>query len=330
MADISTGLYSALSILALLYSRDAGSDSGGHGNAVAVSLFDTMTDLMGYPLTYTQHSGVDQQPLGMSSPAVAPYGAYRTADGQTVVLGTTNDAEWQRLSRQILQRDDLADDPRFASNSGRCAHRDILDEAIGAWCAAHDLEHVQKTADAAGIGNARYNLPSEVLVHPQLTARDRWRQVDTPAGPIPALLPPPVISGYQPAMGAVPGLGQHTDAVLAELGIAADEIVALRAPRRHRTGLPLMSEESVLLCSDRNGVRTLTLNRPQRKNAINRELWIALAEALTAAGNDRGVRAVVITGAGGAFCSGADIATSRRQSPGAQAAAADRRGAGAA
>jgi itaconate CoA-transferase len=91
------------------------------------------------------------------------------------------------------------------------------------------LEHVQKTADAAGIGNARYNLPSEVLTHPQLTARDRWRQVDTPAGPISALLPPPVISGYQAPMGAVPGLGQHTDTVLAEIGIAEDEIAALRA-----------------------------------------------------------------------------------------------------
>jgi crotonobetainyl-CoA:carnitine CoA-transferase CaiB-like acyl-CoA transferase len=222
VADISTGLYSALSILALLYSRDG-------GRAVSVSLFDTMTDLMGYPLTYAEHAGVDQQPLGMSSPAVAPYGAYRTADGQTVVLGTTNDAEWQRLSREILQRDDLADDQRFATNAGRVVHRDILDEAIGAWCASHDLEHVQKTADAAGIGNARYNLPSEVLSHPQLTARDRWRNIDTPTGPIRALLPPPVISGYRPPMGPVPGLGQHTDSVLAELGIADDEIVALRA-----------------------------------------------------------------------------------------------------
>ncbi|MGH3633128.1 CaiB/BaiF CoA transferase family protein [Mycobacterium sp.] len=225
VADISTGLYSALSILALLHSRDCGRVAG---KSVTVSLFDTMTDLMGYPLTYTQHSGIDQQPLGMSSPAVAPYGAYRTADRQTVVLGTTNDREWQRLSRGILQRDDLADDQRFASNAGRVAHRDILDEAIGAWCAAHDLEHVQKTADAAGIGNARYNLPSEVLEHPQLTARDRWAQVDTPAGPIRALLPPPVIAGYRPPMGAVPGLGEHTDSVLAELGIADDEITALR------------------------------------------------------------------------------------------------------
>jgi itaconate CoA-transferase len=228
MADISTGLYSALSIVALLYSRDAGWDSGGHGNSVAVSLFDTMTDLMGYPLTYTQHSGIDQTPLGMGSPAVAPYGAYRTADGRTVVLGTTNDAEWQRLSRKIIQRDDLADDPRFASKVGRCAHRDVLEDAVGAWCAVHNLEHVQKTADAAGIGNARYNVPSEVLVHPQLTAQDRWRQVDTPTGPIQALLPPPVIAGHQLTMGAVPALGQHTDSVLAELGIATDEIAALR------------------------------------------------------------------------------------------------------
>lgn len=229
VADISTGLYSALSILALLYSRDCRRPTGVKANAVAVSLFDTMTDLMGYPLTYTRHSGIDQQPLGMSSPAVAPYGAYRTADNQTVVLGTTNDREWQRLSHDILRRDDLAGDERFATNAGRVAHREILDEAIGAWCARHDLEHVQKTADAAGIGNARYNLPSEVLVHPQLSARDRWRRIDTPAGPIPALLPPPVISGYEPPMGAVPGLGEHTDSVLAELGVGDGEIAALRA-----------------------------------------------------------------------------------------------------
>ncbi len=225
IADISTGLYSALSIMALLFSRD---DRARRGGAVNVSLFDTMMDLMGYPLTYTQHSGIDQQPLGMSSPAVAPYGAYRTADGQTVVLGTTNDREWQRLAREIIERPDLADDARFAGNSDRVANRVVLDEAIQSWCARRDLEEVQKIADAAGIGNARYNLPSEVLEHPQLSARDRWRTVQTTAGPIRAILPPPIIDGYEQPMGPVPGLGEHTDAVLAELGLSGNDIGGLR------------------------------------------------------------------------------------------------------
>jgi len=225
IADISTGLYSALSIMALLFSRG---DRARRGGAVNVSLFDTMMDLMGYPLTYAQHSGIDQQPLGMSSPAVAPYGAYRTADGQTVVLGTTNDREWQRLAREIIERPDLADDARFAGNSDRVANRAALDEAIQSWCARHDLADVQKIADAAGIGNARYNLPSEVLEHPQLSGRDRWRTVQTSAGPIEAILPPPIIDGYEQPMGPVPGLGEHTDAVLAELGLSGTDIGGLR------------------------------------------------------------------------------------------------------
>jgi len=246
VADVCSGLYAALSILAMLCgrsrpagdiehrSRPAGDiehrnrETTRDGNAVRVSLFDTATELMGYHLNYTRHSGIDQQPLGMGSPAVAPYGAYRTADDQIVVLGTTNDAEWQRLARDILQRNDLAVDERYRTNTGRVTHREVLDEVVGTWCAQHDLAHIQKTADAAGIGNARYNVPSEVLEHPQLAARDRWRHIDTPNGPIPALLPPPVIAGYEPPMGAVPGLGQHTDSVLAELGIDDDEIARLR------------------------------------------------------------------------------------------------------
>ena len=246
VADVCSGLYAALSILAMLCGRSRPAGDIEHrsrpagdiehpnrekrraGNAVRVSLFDTATELMGYHLNYTRHSGIDQQPLGMGSPAVAPYGAYRTADDQMVVLGTTNDAEWQRLARDILQRNDLAVDERYRTNTGRVTHRDVLDEVVGTWCAQHDLAHIQKTADAAGIGNARYNVPSEVLEHPQLAARDRWRHIDTPNGPVPALLPPPVIAGYEPPMGAVPGLGQHTDSVLAELGIDHNEIARLR------------------------------------------------------------------------------------------------------
>ena len=227
VADVSTGLYAALSIVALLCGRARSGISAPA--SVAVSLFDSMTELMGYSLTYTQHTGVDQQPLGMGSPAVAPYGAYPTADGHTVVLGTTNDREWQRLARDLLDRPDLADDKRFAGNADRVEHREVLDAEIGAWCARHDLAHIQSGADAVGIGNSRFNTPSDVVAHPHLVARDRWREIDTPGGPVRALLPPPVISGYEAPMGAIPALGQHTDAVLAGLGIDADEIASLRA-----------------------------------------------------------------------------------------------------
>lgn len=227
MADVCTGLYAALSIVAMLYAKQA--QRRERPATAAVSLFDTMTELMGYSLTYTQHSGVDQQPRGMGSPAASPYGAYRTADRQTVVLGTTNDREWQRLAREVIGRPDLADDERFRTNSGRVRHADLLDAEIGAWCARHDLADVQRRADEAGIGNSRFNVPSEVVAHPHLVARDRWRKIDTPIGPVPVLLPPPVISGYEPPMGAIPGLGQHTDSVLAELGLGVDDSARLRA-----------------------------------------------------------------------------------------------------
>lgn len=229
VADISTGLYAALSIMALLIGRERRDGAAPVPMpAVALSLFDTMTDIMGYQLTYTAHSGIDQQPLGMSSPAVAPYGAFSTRDGHTVVLGTTNDREWQRLAREIIERPDLADDPRYATNPDRCSRRDELNEVIETWCAQHDLADIQETADKAGIGNSRYNTPGEVIAHEHLRVRDRWRPVDTPRGQISALRPPPVITGFEQPMGSVPGLGEHTDAILVELGLTDREIATLR------------------------------------------------------------------------------------------------------
>jgi crotonobetainyl-CoA:carnitine CoA-transferase CaiB-like acyl-CoA transferase len=222
MADVCTGLYAAIGILARL------ADRGRGGGTVSVSMFDTMADLMGYALTWTRYTGIDQEPVGMGSPAVAPYGAYPTADGQTVVLGTTNDREWQRLAGELMGRPDLAADSRYRHNPDRVAHRDTLDAELASWCARHDLADIQARADAAGIGNARYNTPREVVDHRQLAQRDRWREVGSPVGPVTALLPPPIMSGYQPVLGAVPGLGEHTEAVLAELGFDAAAFRSLR------------------------------------------------------------------------------------------------------
>jgi len=224
VADATTGLYAAFAILAALRERER----TGRGTVVALSMFDTMVEFMGYPLTFTRHTGIDQAPVGLGSPAVAPYGSYATADGQTAVLGTTNDAEWQRLCA-IIGRPDLAADPRYAGNADRVVHRDELDDAIAAWCAQHPLADVQAAADGAGIGNARYNLPSEVLAHPHLAARDRWREVATPGGPVIAALPPPVFGGAVPAMGAVPALGEHSDSVLGWLGYDPAAIAQLHA-----------------------------------------------------------------------------------------------------
>lgn len=225
-ADTSSGLYAAVSVLAALYGRDA---AGRGGAAVGIGMFDVMTELMGYALHWTRHTGQEQQPVGMGSPAVVPYGAYATSDGHTVVLGTTNDAEWRRFARAVIDRPDLADDPRYATAAGRVRHRDELDAAVGAWCAGHTLATIQAAADAAAIGNSRYNTPAEVLAHPHLAARNRWGEVGTPNGPVPALLPPPVTAAWEPRMDPVPGLGEHTPAVLAELGCDVAEIAALRA-----------------------------------------------------------------------------------------------------
>src|ERR1035441_9263666 len=161
---------------------------------------------MGFALKYTRHTGEERQPNGMSTPMVAPYGGYPTSDGQTVVLGTTNDREWQRLALQMLERPDLAADPRFATNIARCGKRDVIDEAISAWTRQHPLAEIQSVADAAGIGNSRYNTVKDVIGHPQLEQRGRWQNVGSPprAPPPPPPPPPPRGGGG----GDPPGAGR--------------------------------------------------------------------------------------------------------------------------
>jgi crotonobetainyl-CoA:carnitine CoA-transferase CaiB-like acyl-CoA transferase len=150
---------------------------------------------------------------------VAPYGAYPTRDGRTVVLGTTNDAEWRRLATEILGRPDLAEDPRLAANDQRCDARARLDGIIAGWTAERDLEEVLARADAARIGCATLNSIGDVLDHPQLSQRGRWVEVGSPAGAISALAAVPTSPRWRLPLDAVPGVGEHTALILDELDL---------------------------------------------------------------------------------------------------------------
>jgi len=213
IADIGTGLYAYSSVLAALYQRE----QTGRGAVIPIAMLDVVGEMMGFALNRMLHGGDELQPVGMGSPMVAPYGAYPTADGQTAVLGTTSDREWRRLTRDMLDRPDLAEDPRYAHNGDRVQHRAELDQLLGGWCAQRDLAEIQRRADDAGIGNARLNGVRDLAEHAQLAARGRWRQVDTPVGPVPALLPPGLALEWTPVSGSVPALGADTDAIRAEV-----------------------------------------------------------------------------------------------------------------
>jgi crotonobetainyl-CoA:carnitine CoA-transferase CaiB-like acyl-CoA transferase len=214
VADIGTALYAYSSVLAALYERER----TGRGAVIGVAMLDVAAEMMGFALNQVLHGGGEPQPVGMGSPIVAPYGAYPTADGQTAVLGTTSDREWRRLTNDLLERPDLADDPRYAHNDDRVRHRAELDQLVGEWCARRDLAEIQRRADEARLGNARLNSVRDLAEHEQLKRRGRWREVGSPAGPVPALLPPALAASWPVISGRVPALGEDTEAIRAEVG----------------------------------------------------------------------------------------------------------------
>ncbi|NEW26657.1 CaiB/BaiF CoA transferase family protein [Nocardia cyriacigeorgica] len=213
IADVGTALYAYSAVLGALYDRER----TGRGAVIALSMLDVVSEMMGFALNQYLHAGTEPEPVGMGSPMIAPYGAYPTADGHTAVLGTTSDREWHRLA-ELMDRPELAADPRYAHNDDRVRLRAELDEVLAQWCAQRTLAEIQEAADAAGIGNARLNGVRELAEHPQLRARARWREVGTPSGPVPALLPPAVARGWAVRNGSVPALGADTEAIRAEFG----------------------------------------------------------------------------------------------------------------
>jgi len=224
IADIAAGMYAYSNILAALLERQ----QTGRGRHIDVSMLESLVEWMNYPLYYAFEGSDPPARTGASHATIYPYGPFPAGDGATVMLGLQNEREWVLFCEKVLLQPELARDPRFSTNSRRSAARVELRQIIVDSFNSLTTQQVVDRLDAASIANARVNTMHDVWAHPQLKARDRWTEVETPAGNIPALLPPGMSRRDTPRMGAVPALGQHTENILTELGYSARQICEIR------------------------------------------------------------------------------------------------------
>ena len=227
VADIAAGMYAYTNILSALLLRG----KTGEGSHIDVSMLEAMGEWMGYPMYYAYDGAPPPPRTGASHASIYPYGPFLAGDGGTVMLGLQNEREWKIFCDAVLQRPEVATDPRFDSNAQRNANRTALQALILGVFAGLTVAQVVERLDAAGIANARVNEMADLWAHPQLQARQRWCSVGTPAGEVPALLPPGLNSAFDYRMDAVPAVGQHNAAILAELGWSAEQIDALQTPQ---------------------------------------------------------------------------------------------------
>lgn len=224
ISDIAAGMYAYTSILNALLLRQR----TGLGSRLDVSMLESMVEWMGYPMYYAFDGAAPPQRAGAAHATIYPYGPFPVGDGTTIMLGLQNEREWRVFCEHVLGRPDLADDERFASNSRRTLHRDALRALIVEAFSVLSIDQVAQRLETANIANARVNDMKGVWMHPQLQARDRWREVDSPVGVLPALLPPASSNAFTPRMGPIPAVGENTDAVLTSLGYSVEEVARLR------------------------------------------------------------------------------------------------------
>jgi crotonobetainyl-CoA:carnitine CoA-transferase CaiB-like acyl-CoA transferase len=222
IADIAAGMYAYTNILAALLQRG----QTGRGQHIDISMLESLAEWTSYPLYYAFDGAPPPPRTGASHATIYPYGPFPTGGDGTVMMGLQNEREWAKFCELVLRQPAVATDPRFTGNARRVANRDALKALITEAFASLTAPQVVERLEAAQIANARVNTMHEVWAHPQLKARERWREVGSPAGMLPAMLPPGTWD-EGPRMDPVPALGEHTDAILSELGLGSAEIRSL-------------------------------------------------------------------------------------------------------
>jgi len=225
VADIAAAMYAYSGILVALMQRD----KTGAGTHVEVSLLDALSEWMTQPAYYATYGGTEPPRSGPFHASIAPYGPVSTKSGDTLMIGVQNVREWQRFCTDVLGRPDLTDDPRFRTNPLRVEHRSQLQSILDGAFATLTTQAAIERLEAAKIAFAEVRRAGQLLTHPQLSARDRWRQVPVGKASVQALRPPASIDGVDDRMDAVPGLGQHTESILSRLGYGQLEVDRLRS-----------------------------------------------------------------------------------------------------
>ena len=220
VADIAAGMYAMSSILAALYRRA----QEGVGATLDITMFESLGEWMGFPAYFAAYGGEAPPRTGAHHATIVPYGPFKAGDGRTVFLSIQNEREFGRFCDVVLSNPRLKADARFAGGPARSANRDAMHAAIDAVFSKLTAAQIIERLEQAGIANAKLNSMQEFWDHPQLKARDRWREVGSPAGPIDALKPPFNLDGFEARMDPVPALGAHSRAILAELGFDSGEI----------------------------------------------------------------------------------------------------------
>lgn len=225
IADIATGMHAYSAILAALYRRER----DGCGAHIEVPMFDCLVEWNSHPVYYTHYSGNAPRRSGPDHATIVPYGKFDCADGRSVMLGLQNEREWAVFCDKVLDRPELARDDRYDSNTRRTERRTEMMAIFQSVFSRITAAELVARLDAAGIANGRLNTPADVWDHPQLTARERWREVEHPGGTMRAVLPPASFDDFEAAMAPVPTLAEHTDRILSELGYSAESIRSLHA-----------------------------------------------------------------------------------------------------